>query len=205
MQRSLRYAVAAMSLVIGTLATFAILRPEAARPKFEAVDITGVPWGKGFDLTGHNGRRRTLEDFRGKVVTLFFGFTHCPDMCPTALAMLADAMRRLGRDADQVQGLFVTVDPKRDTPQVLSRFVPAFYPTFLGLLGDEEAIARTASEFKVYYKAQPPNEQGSYTVDHSGQIFVFDRKGRLRLFLRPHSTPESVARDVRALLEESSG
>ena len=172
--------------------------------RFEATDVTGVPWGKGFALTDHHGKPRTLADFRGKVVTLFFGFTNCPDVCPTTMAMLGETMRRLGGDAAHVQGLFVTVDPGRDTPQVLAQYVPAFHPSFLGLYGDEDAIARTAQEFKIYYKAHAPDHRGAYAVDHSGQVFVFDKAGRLRLLVSRSSeaTPDSVAHDLRVLIEE---
>jgi len=140
------------------------------------------------------------------VVLLFFGYTGCPDMCPTTLALLAGAMRELGADADKVQGLFVTVDPKRDTPQLLAQYVPAFYPTFFGLYADEATTQRTVREFKGYSHANGPKEDGSYTVDHSAQVYVFDPAGRIRLFIQPtEATPESVAHDVRLLLHEAAG
>lgn len=201
--RTVSYAITAAAAAAGVLAAYTMLQPGASRATFEAVDVTGAPWGKGFDLTDHHGRRRTLADFRGKVVTLFFGFTKCPDICPTTMAMLGEALRRLGPDADKVQGLFVTVDPRRDTPQVLAKYVPAFFPSFLGLYGDENATARAAGEFKVYFKAHPPDHHGSYGVEHSGQVFVFDRGGRLRLFISSTgATPEAVARDLKILLRE---
>lgn len=191
----------ALMLATGALASYAMLRSQAQPTKFAAVDVTAVPWGKEFQLTDHAGRRRTLSDFRGKVVMLTFGFTHCPDMCPTTLATLAEATRRLGDDAAQVQGLFVTVDPKRDTPQVLAKYVPAFHPSFLGLYGDEGAIERTAKEFMIFYRAQPPNEQGAYSVDHSGQVYVIDTAGRLRLYIKSHdATPDKIAHDLRLLI-----
>jgi protein SCO1/2 len=191
----------AVALAAGGVAAYATLSPSPAQ--FQAHDITGAPWGRGFELTDHNGKTRRLEDFRGKVVLLFFGYTGCPDMCPTTLALLASAMKDLGADAGKVQGLFVTVDPKRDTPQLLAQYVPAFYPTFLGLYADAETTERTVREFKGYFHANPPNESGAYTVDHSAQVYVFDTAGRLRLFLQPpESTPEAVAHDVRILLRE---
>ncbi|MGH6742256.1 MAG: SCO family protein [Bradyrhizobium sp.] len=199
------FLLGAAALVLGLLAAYVTFGSRAAAPKFEAVDITGVDWGKGFELTDHLGRRRTLADFRGKVVTVFFGYTHCPDVCPITMAKLGETMKLLGADAQRVQGLFITVDPQRDTPQVLSQYVPAFYPTFLGLSGDAETIARTAKEFKVYYQAQKPNDQGFYTVDHSGQILVFDSQGRLRLMMKPDLAPESMAHDLRALLRQATG
>jgi protein SCO1/2 len=196
-------AVAALALVLGGVAALAIFKPGAA-PQFESVDITGVDWGKDFKLTDHTGRARELADFRGKAVAVFFGFTHCPDVCPTTMAKLGEAMKLLGDDASRVQGLFVTVDPKRDTPKVLSQYVPAFHPTFLGLYGDAQTTARTAKEFKVYFHLQQPNEQGFYSVDHSGQILVFDPEGRLRLMMKPDLTSEAMAHDLRALVREGA-
>ena len=158
------WVVAGLALVGGTILGLAALHRSDA--KFDAVDVTGVDWGKDFHLTGHDGKPRALADFRGKVVALYFGYTRCPDMCPTTMAKLGEAVRSLGRESDQVQGLFITVDPKRDTLDVLAQYVPSFHPSFIGLYGEEETIARTAKEFKVYFNAQPPNEHGSYTVDH---------------------------------------
>lgn len=203
--RLITWLVCAAALILGGIAAYATMGRDASRPVFEAVDITGVDWGRDFALNDASGRRRTLADFKGQVVTIFFGYTHCPDMCPTTLVKLGQAVRQLGKDAPRVQGLFVTVDPQRDTPQVLAQYVPAFHPTFLGLYADAETTARTAKEFKVYYHAQPPNEHGSYTVDHSGQILVFDPRGRLRLLMKPDASPESMARDLRALLQENAG
>ena len=204
-RRLLLIAVAVAALLIGAFVAFTTLRPGGAPPKFDAVDITGVDWGRGFELTDHHGKRRTLADFRGKLVLLFFGFTSCADICPTTMAKLGEVMRLLGADADRVQGLFVTVDPKRDTPQVLAQYVPAFHPAFLGLYGTELQTASAAKEFKVYFQAQKPDSSGFYTVDHSGPVFALDRRGRLRLLIRPEINAESVARDLRILLKESAG
>lgn len=201
--RVIALAAGALALALGLFAALAMLKPDAA-PKFESVDITGVPWGKDFNLTDHTGRPRTLADFRGKAVAIFFGFTHCPDMCPTAMAELAEVMKLLGEDARRVQVLFVTVDPKRDTPAVLSQYVPAFHPSFLGLHGDAAAIEQTAKEFKIYHRANLPKDGGAYSVDHSGQILVFDPEGRLRLMMKPDLTPESMAHDLRLLLGEAA-
>lgn len=194
--------VAAAALALGLVVAYTVLTNRVSK-SFEAVDITGADWGRRFELTDHRGARRTLADFHGKVVMLTFGYTHCPDMCPTTLALLAGTLERLGNEAREVQVLFITVDPKRDTPQVLAQYVPAFGPAFLGLFGDEEATARTAKEFRAYYEQRPPSAQGSYTVDHSGQVFVFDPRGRLRLFIRPDASADAIVRDVRALLAES--
>lgn len=197
-------AAGALALALGVFAALVMLKPDGPA-RFEAVDITGADWGKDFRLMDHAGRVRTLADFRGKAVAIFFGFTHCPDICPTALAQLAEVMKLLGQDERRVQVLFVTVDPKRDTPAVLSQYVPAFHPSFVGLYGDAAATERTAKEFKVYYRVNQANEQGAYSVDHSGQILVVDPRGRLRLFMKPELSPETMARDLRVLLKESPG
>ena len=186
------------ALIIGAVAAYATLGPRAPE-RVKAVDITGVAWGHGFELTDHHGQNRTLADFRGKVVLVFFGYTGCP----TTLALLSGAMKELAADADKVQGLFVTVDPKRDTPRLLAQYVPAFYPTFLGLYADEATTERTVRDFKGYFHANAPDEHGSYIVDHSAQVYVFDPAGRIRLYIQPtEATPESVAHDVRVLLHE---
>jgi len=200
--RTLCIALAALALAAGA-AGYAWLRPDAASPRFNAVDVTGADWGKELDLLDHHGKRRTLADFRGKVVALFFGFTHCPDVCPTALATIARARALLGEEADQVQGLFVTVDPQRDTPGLLAKYVTAFDSTFLGLYGDAAQTGRVAKEFKIYYQAQKPHAHGAYSVDHSGQIYVLDANGRLRLYIRSHdAAPEAIAHDLRLLIGE---
>ena len=156
----------------------------------------------GFKLTDHNGRARTLEDFRGKVVTVFFGFTHCPDVCPATLAEMAQVMRELGPDAERVQVLFVTVDPERDTAQVLKQYVPSFHPSFLGLYGDADAIARTAKEFKIFYQKQPlPG--GGYSVDHSAGTYIYDPAGRVRLFASHGRGAGLLLHDIRILLASS--
>jgi len=168
-------------------------------PKFTLTDVTGVDFGRKLDLTDHNGKPRTLADFRGKVVTVFFGFTHCPDVCPTTLAEMAQVIKELGPDGAKVQVLFVTVDPERDTPQVLKQYVPAFNPSFLGLYGDQDATARAAKEFKVFYQKQP-GKNGSYSVDHSAGTFILDREGRLRLFAQYGLGATAMLHDIRLLL-----
>jgi protein SCO1 len=170
-------------------------------PKFRSTDITGADFGKTLELTGHDGKPRTLADFRGKVVVLFFGYTHCPDICPTTLADMAAVMKKLGADAARVQVLFVTVDPERDTPEVLAKYVPAFDPGFLGLWGDAAATQRAAKEFKIFYERRPGGAPGAYTVDHSAQSYVLDAQGRLRLFVRQDRIAQDLADDLRALLK----
>jgi protein SCO1 len=173
---------------------------DSGAPKFKASDVTGTTYGRDFELTGHDGKPRTLVDFRGKVVVLFFGYTQCPDVCPTTLSELAEAMQRLGPDAQRVQVLFATVDPERDTPELLARYVPAFNPSFLGLYGDAEATARTAKEFRIIYQKQPGQTPGTYTMDHSAGTFVFDPQGRLRLYASYGQGPDVFVHDIRELL-----
>ena len=168
-------------------------------PKFTLTDVTGAGFGRELNLTDHNGKPRTLADFRGKVVTVFFGFTHCPDVCPTTLAEMAQVMKELGADADQLQVLFVTVDPERDTPQVLKQYVPSFHPSFLGLYGDLDSTARAAKEFKVYFQKQPV-KGGGYSVDHGAGTFILDREGRLRLFAQYGQGAAVMLHDIRLLL-----
>jgi len=167
--------------------------------RFQLTDVTGADFGNELNLTDHNGKARTLQDFRGKVVAVFFGFTHCPDVCPTTMSDLAMAMKELGGDAERVQVLFVTVDPERDTRQVLAQYVPAFYPSFLGLYGDAQATARAAKSFKVFYQKQP-QAGGSYTVDHAAGTYILDTQGRLRLFAQYGVGPQAFLHDIRALL-----
>ncbi|HSN38721.1 MAG TPA: SCO family protein [Burkholderiales bacterium] len=173
-----------------------------AAPKFMLTDVTGANFGKEFALTDHNGKPRTLADFRGKVVVIFFGFTHCPDVCPTTLAELATVAKELGKDADRMQVLFVTVDPERDTPEVLRQYVPSFNPSFLGLYGDAAATARTAKEFKIFYQKQTL-KSGDYSVDHSAGTYILDQQGRLRLFAQYGQGAPAFLHDIRILLQSS--
>lgn len=174
-----------------------------ASPKFKGTDITGADYGRTLSLTGHDGKPRTLADFRGKAVVMFFGYTRCPDVCPTTLADMAVAMKALGKDADRVQVLFVTLDPARDTRDVLAMYVPAFDPRFLGLYGDEEATRRVAKEFKIFYEKVEGGAPGAYTVNHSAQSYVFDTQGRLRLFERHDRLGEDLPHDLKAILKEA--
>ena len=170
--------------------------------KFKSADITGADYGKTLSLTDHTGKLRRLEDFRGKAVVLFFGFTHCPDICPTTLAETAAALRKLGADADRVQVLFVTVDPERDSAELLGKYVTAFDPRFLGLRGDLAETQQAAKEFKVYFEKRKVGD--TYTMDHSGQTYVIDPRGRLRLLVRPDRIDSDLADDLKTLLKESS-
>ena len=183
------------SIIIFSLA---LLAGCEGQPKFKSTDITGADYGKTLELTDHNGKPRHLQDFRGKAVVLFFGFTRCPDVCPTTLADTAQALKSLGPLADRVQVLMVTVDPERDKPDVLKSYVTAFNPGFLGLYGDEDATRRAAKEFKVYFEKR--KEGDDYTMDHSGQSYVLDPQGRLRLLVRPDRIPSDLAADLKTIL-----
>jgi protein SCO1 len=166
---------------------------------YHSIDVTGPLEQADFHLADFNGEPRSLADFRGKVVVLFFGYTHCPVVCPTTLADLAQVMRMLGKDADRVQVLFVTVDPERDRPELLAKFIPAFYPSFLGLYGDAQATAQTAKSFGVSYEKQY-YKKGGYTMLHSDSTFLIGTKGRPLLLSRYGQPVEQVAQDIKLLL-----
>ncbi len=169
-------------------------------PRFVSADLSTADWGKDFSLTDHNGQARHLADFRGKAVVLFFGYTQCPDVCPTTLSNLRQTMQLLGDDAKRVQVLFVTIDPARDTPALLAQYVPSFDPSFLGLYADEKGTQAVAKEFKVFYAKTPGSTPDSYSVDHSTGSYVFDPQGKLRLLLRHGETPANIAADLKLLL-----
>jgi protein SCO1 len=185
------------------LAVLALAACDASPPKFRSTDITGADYGRTLELNDFDGKPRRLQDFRGKAVVLFFGYTHCPDVCPTTLADLAQAMRQLGKDAERVQVLFVTVDPERDTAEALKRYVTAFDPHFLGLRGDPEATRRAAKEFKIYYEKHAGGAPGAYSMDHSAQSYVIDPQGRLRLFVRQDRIAQDLVPDLRTLLRQA--
>jgi protein SCO1 len=172
-------------------------------PQFKNIDITGADYGKDFHLTDHTGKPRQLADFRGKIVMLFFGYTHCPDVCPVTMAQLAQVMKELGGDAGRVQVLFVTLDPERDTREMLAQYVPAFNPDFLGLYGDMTATQETAKAFRVFFQKQPGKTAEAYTIDHTAGTYVFDTQGRLRLFVRYGQEGADLLSDVRILLSQN--
>jgi protein SCO1/2 len=174
--------------------------PAGKQVSFQNTDVTGLDYAKGFSLVDHNGKPRTLADYKGKVVVVFFGYTQCPDVCPTTMADLAAVMQKLGPQADQVQVAFITLDPERDTQQLLASYVPAFDKRFVGLRGTPEQTAKVAKEFKVLYSKVPGTEPGSYTIDHTAGSYVFDRDGRLRLFIRHGQGPDPIVHDIRQLL-----
>lgn len=172
--------------------------PNAER--FNNVDITGASYARDFRLTDFNGQPRTLADFRGKVVVMFFGYTQCPDVCPTTMTDMAEVKRRLGPDGERVQVIFVTLDPDRDTAEVLSQYVPGFDPSFLGLRGTRDETAAIAKDFKVFYQKVPGKTETSYTMDHTAGSYVFDTEGRVRLFLRHAGAIDPIVADLRKLL-----
>lgn len=174
--------------------------PAPPSTAFNATDITGAPWGRGFNLTDHTGRARKLEDFRGKVVAMFFGYTHCPDVCPTTLSEFAIALKLMGKDAERVQVLFITVDPERDTPALLAQYVPAFNPGFLGLYTDAASLAKLAAEYKVVYQKSAGSSPQDYLMNHTAGTYVYDPQGRLRLLVPYGSQPKAIAQDLTALL-----
>ncbi len=173
-----------------------------AKPAFRGVDITGAEYARTLSLTDQFGQPRTLADFKGKVTLVFFGFTQCPDVCPGTLSELAQIKAKLGADGKRVQGVFVTLDPERDTPELLKAYVAAFDPSFIALRGTLEQTAQAAKEFKVFYAKAPGKTPGSYSIDHTAGSYVFDAKGKVRLFERYGSGPDALAADLKALLAE---
>ena len=175
-------------------------QPQKPKVSFNNTDVTGLDYAKGFTLTDQNNQRRTLEDFRGKLVFVFFGFTHCPDVCPTTLAEMAGIMKALGPGSERLQVVFITLDPERDTPELLASFVPAFHPSFLGLTGDQATIDKVAKDFKVFAQKVPGKDGKSYTIDHTAGSYVFDAQGRIRLFVRHGQPDDALLKDLRQLL-----
>lgn len=175
-------------------------KPQDPVIKFNATDITGVDFGKDFKLTDHNGKLTTLADFKGKAVVMFFGYTHCPDVCPTTLSELNQALFLLGKDADNVQVLFVTVDPARDTQKLLAKYVPAFNPGFIGLYGDDGATSKIARDFRIFFQKSQGKKSNSYDMDHSAGTYVFDQAGKLRLFMSYGQGAQNIANDLKIIL-----
>lgn len=175
-------------------------QPADQQELFKATDVAGANFARDFHLTDHNGQPRTMSDFKGRVVVLFFGYIHCPDICPNTLSELAAVMQRLGTDADKVQVLFVTLDPERDTPAVLAQFVPSFNSKFLGLYGIGTQTAETAKEYKLVVQKQPGKRKGSYTLDHSAGTYIYDTAGKLRLYANYGQGVEALVADIQVLL-----
>lgn len=194
--------IAVGAMAMGSMA--ALTACSEQKPSFASVDVTGANYAKDFELTDHNGQVRHLTDFKGKVVVMFFGFTQCPDVCPTSMAELAEVKQLLGKDGDRLQGLFVTVDPERDTAEVLKAYMGNFDPTFLALYTTPEKLAVLAKDYKVYYKKVEGKTPTSYTMDHSAGSYIYDPQGNLRLFTRYGSGAKVLASDIAQLLKSSS-
>ena len=177
-------------------------RSSEALARFHAIDITGAPYGHDFRLQGPDGRERSVADFRGKAILVFFGFTQCPDVCPTALTRAAEVKRLLGRQGERFQAVFITVDPERDTPAILREYTQAFDPSFIGLSGDLAQTQKTASDFRVHYAKVPTGS--SYTMDHTATSYVFDPTGTLRLAVSHTTTATDLAADISALLKDAA-
>lgn len=192
-------AACAITAVAGSVLTACKESP----PAFSAVDVTGAEYAKGFELTDHNGQVRHLQDFAGKVVVVFFGYTQCPDVCPTSMTELAEVKKALGKEGERLQGLFVTVDPQRDTPEVLKGYMANFDPSFLALRSSPEKLDQLAKDYKIYYKKVDGKTPTSYTMDHSAGSYVYDTKGQLRLFTRYGSGAPALTADIQILLKQS--
>ena len=172
------------------------------QPSFSAIDLTGADYARDFALTDQNGQPRSIKDFAGKVVVLFFGYTQCPDVCPTSMAELAEVKKMLGKDGERLQGLFVTVDPQRDTPELLKAYMANFDPTFLALYTTPEKLEALAKEYKVYFKKVEGKTPTSYTMDHSAGSYVYDTHGKLRLYTRYGTGAAPLAADIKLLLQQ---
>ena len=173
------------------------------KPQFKSVDLTGADYASGFSLSDQNGQNRTLKDFAGKIVVVFFGFTQCPDVCPTTMTELAQVKKLLGRDGDRLQAVFITVDPERDTPELLKAYMGNFEPSFVALRPTLAELPALAKDFKVFYKKAEGKTAGSYSMDHSAGSYIFDAKGRIRLYARYGSGAENLVSDIRLLLNNS--
>jgi protein SCO1/2 len=173
------------------------------KQSFAAIDVTGADYARDFSLTDHNGQTRTIRDFSGKVVVLFFGYTQCPDVCPTSMAELAEVKKMLGKDGDRLQGLFVTVDPQRDTPEVLKAYMTNFDPSFLALYTTPDKLVALAKDYKVYFKKVDGQTPTSYTMDHSAGSYIYDTQGKLRLYTRYGTGTAPLLADIKLLLQAS--
>jgi protein SCO1/2 len=187
-------------LLLGTV--LALVACSESKPAFSGIDITGAHYATGFSLTDHNGQARTLADFKGQAVVVFFGFTQCPDVCPTSMAEMAEAKRLLGPDGARLQGLFISIDPERDTPEIMQAYLASFDPTFLALYAAPQALPDLAKSYRIYYKKVEGKTPTSYTLDHSAGSYVYDPQGRIRLYHRYGSGAQALAGDLKRLLSE---
>ena len=172
----------------------------SAKSSFKGIDITGAEYARSLSLPDQNGQTRTLADFKGKVTVVFFGYTQCPDVCPTTMVELAQVKKSLGKDGDKVQGIFVSIDPERDTPAILKTYMASFDPSFVALRGTPDQTTAAAKEFKVFFAKVPGQQEGSYTMDHTAGSYVVDANGKVRLFERYGVGAEALGSDLKALL-----
>ena len=191
------------SYALLTWSTGIIVACSEQKPAFSSIDVTGADYAKDFALNDHNGQPKSLKDFAGKVVVMFFGYTQCPDVCPTTMAELAEIKKLLGADGSKLQGLFVTIDPERDTPEVLKAYMGNFDPSFLALVPTPTQLAALAKDYKIYYKKVEGKTDTSYTMDHSAGSYVYDTQGKLRLFTRYGTGPKPLADDIKMLLKQA--
>ena len=202
MRRDRRRSVKTLAGVVAlSVASGFLMGCSPDKPQFKSIDLTGADYAQGFSLNDHNGQLRTLKDFAGKIVVVFFGFTQCPDVCPTSMAELAQVKQLLGPDGDKLQAIFITVDPERDTADLLKAYMVNFDPTFLALRPTPAELPQVAKDFKIYYKKVDGKTKGSYTMDHSAGSYIFDGQGRIRLYNRYGSGAEVLASDIRLLLK----
>ncbi|NCT85482.1 MAG: SCO family protein [Comamonadaceae bacterium] len=196
-----RFALAALAAL--TLAGCQKSGPD--KPAFKGIELTGAEYARQLNLSDQDGRARSLADFKGKVLVVFFGYTQCPDVCPTTMAEVAEVKRSLGADGDKVQGIFVTIDPERDTAQLLKAYMASFDPSFVALRGSAEQTQAAAKEFKVFYAKVPGKTPETYTMDHTAASFIFDTEGRVRVYARYGSGAQALADDIKLLLAEKKG
>jgi protein SCO1 len=194
--------IAGGTLLLGAGALLSACSPPE-KPQFKSIDLTGADYAKDFSLADQNGKLRSIKDFAGKVVVVFFGFTQCPDVCPASMVELAQVKKVLGPDGDKLQVLFITVDPERDTPELLKAYMVNFDPTFLALRPSVEQMPQLAKDFKIYYKKVDGKTPGSYTMEHSAGSYVYDPKGNIRLYSRYGNDTQGLAADLRLLLKST--
>ena len=194
--------IAASALLAGATGVLTACKQEAPKASFNAIDLTGSKeYGQDFAMPDQNGQQRTMADFKGKATLLFFGYTQCPDVCPTTLADLAAAKQKLGAKGDKLQVIFVSVDPARDTPEILKAYMANFDPSFLALRGSDDELAKMAKDFKIYYKKVDGQTPTSYTMDHTAGDYIFDPQGRLRLYSRYGTPVDTLVKDIEALID----
>jgi protein SCO1/2 len=202
MQPERRRAVKALGGAVALAMTAGLLAAcSPDKPAFKSIDLTGADYANGFSLPDHNGQTRTLKDFAGKIVVVFFGFTQCPDVCPTSMAELAQVKQQLGKDGDRLQGIFITLDPERDTPELLKAYMANFDPSFLALRPTLAQLPQVSKDFKIYYKKVEGKTASSYTLDHSAGSYVYDDQGRVRLYSRYGAGAGALASDIALLLK----